>query len=350
MKKRSLARRLTYSLIAGIFFLGLCLGLAEIATRLFYHPSLHFQTADLDPELGWRPKADYSIQQTSYSEDGAAFPAHYQTGRDGFREFGDPESDRPKVWFIGDSFTQAVEVSNDRTFYRLLRDSLNFELFAFGQAGYGFLQEFLIFDRYFDLIGPDLVVWQTCDNDFIDNHLELERESAYNPRLYRPYLTAEGTMVWDQSSGLPGWLRRSRFLGLLDRKWHELRLKRALARNQVAESYVPERGRAYDKFDESVKITEQLVRKIAERTPDSVRVVAFSASAYQPQLQEMERIFTEAGLPFFPGPAHAINTAVANGEVARTGDRFHWNELGHRRVAEALQEKLRPYFTEWNDK
>ena len=345
MKKRSLARRLTYSLIAFAIFAGLTLGLAEIATRHFYHPSPHFQTADLDPELGWRPHPHWSVNQTVQNHRGGTYQAEYRTTRDGFREFGSPKADRPKVLFIGDSFTQAAEVSNEKTFYRLLQDSLEFELFAFGQSVYGTLQEYLILDQYIDEIQPDLLVWQTCENDFIDNHLALEKESRYNARLRRPYLGLDGQIRQDQPSGVPVWLRRSRFLSYLDLQLHVRWVQRTIARKRIAERLIAEQGRAYDRFDEAIRISSKIAKKIVERVPKKTRVIAFATTIYQPQLNEMEALFQQAGIPFFCEPAFAVDCAVQEKKNVLVVDQVHWNEAGHRLVASTLRPIVAGYLS-----
>ena len=85
--------------------------------------------------------------------------------------------------------TQAVEVSDDQTYYSRLKRLLDIEVFAYGGGGYGTLQEFLIFDKYVDLIKPDIVLWQFSNNDIINNAPDLEAASTINNNgLVRPYL------------------------------------------------------------------------------------------------------------------------------------------------------------------
>ena len=57
-----------------------------------------------------------------------------------------------------------------------------------GRCGYGSLQEFMILGRYLDEISPDIVLWQFCSNDFINNYHELESVSfSNNNQMTRPY-------------------------------------------------------------------------------------------------------------------------------------------------------------------
>ena len=161
----------------------------EILTRLFI-PSihtaehLHFNTTEKDAELGWKTIANHQFEDTIKDAAGIEYTIDYQTNENGFRSKPTIQSltesqtrKHPKVWFIGDSYTQAVEVGNDKTFYHLLEKKLPIEVYAYGASGFSTLQQLMIFEKYVDVIKPDLVVWQFCSNDFIDNYHELELEA-----------------------------------------------------------------------------------------------------------------------------------------------------------------------------
>jgi hypothetical protein len=101
---------------------------------------------------------------------------------------GDVASDKPRVFVIGDSFTQAPEDASDgKTYYSDLK-KLGLEVFAYGGSGYGSLQEFMILDRYYNVVKPDLIVWQYSTNDVVNNSPELETASRVNNNgMVRPY-------------------------------------------------------------------------------------------------------------------------------------------------------------------
>ena len=99
---------------------------------------------------------------------------------------------------IGDSFTFAKDVSQQETYYAVLQEKINAAVFAYGADGYDSLQEYLILDKWLDVIKPDVVVWQFCYNDFINNSLELTQQSAKNQcHVSQPYLAAEGQIIYD---------------------------------------------------------------------------------------------------------------------------------------------------------
>ena len=46
----------------------------------------------------------------------------------------------------------------------------SFQVFSYGCGGYGSLQEYMILDKYFDIIDPDIIIIQTSSNDISDNY------------------------------------------------------------------------------------------------------------------------------------------------------------------------------------
>jgi len=113
----------------------------------------------LDKKLGWVVPENYSFKGTEKDIWGKTYPVEIKTGRYGFRMFGDVNSGKPKILFIGDSFTNAFTISNDKTYYGIIGEAFPVEIFAYGEGGYGTLQEYMILDEYFDLIKPDIIVW-----------------------------------------------------------------------------------------------------------------------------------------------------------------------------------------------
>jgi len=59
------------------------------------------------------------------------------------------------------------QVSDEDTYYAIIKRKLDAEVFAYGAGGFGTLQEYMILDRYVDMIHPSLILWQFCLNDFI---------------------------------------------------------------------------------------------------------------------------------------------------------------------------------------
>ncbi len=186
-------KALAYLLLILVFFLS-----GEIITRiLFSFNKKHvlippYDNAIKDELLGWKMKPNYTFNGLMKDSEYQTYPVHLEYDQNGFKAFGNIYAKKPKVFFIGDSYTSCIEVSNKKSYFNLIGDSLNVEVFAYGQAGYGTLQEYLVFDKFIDVIQPDMIVWQVCTNDFIDNFYELEMLSGYKVGERRPYLEKNG--------------------------------------------------------------------------------------------------------------------------------------------------------------
>ena len=131
---------------------------------------------------------DYSFSGNMTDQGGQRYSVDLHYNENGFKAFGDTASLLPQVFFIGDSYTACIEVSNEKSFFNMVGDSLGVAIFAYGHAGFGTLQEYMVFDKWVDIIKPDLVVWEVCSNDFIDNHAPLEMVCGYKVGERRPYL------------------------------------------------------------------------------------------------------------------------------------------------------------------
>lgn len=96
-----------------------------------------------DQTLGWKTPANQWQDFTSKDFAGVKHAVHYSTRPHGFRLYGDAKSRNPKIMIAGDSFTHAVDVSDDQTYYaklkRNLSDRIPVEIFAYGTNGYGTL-------------------------------------------------------------------------------------------------------------------------------------------------------------------------------------------------------------------
>src|SRR5262245_4004353 len=131
----------------------------------------------------------------------------------GFKRWGDTTTHKSKWFVIGDSITQATQVSNGEEWYSYLENQFrNIELFVYGAAGYGSLQEYMVLDDYIDRINPDIILWQFCTNDYWDNLYELDSwRYPYNNHAVRPYLE-EDQIVWRLPLPFPK-LRQYSFIG-----------------------------------------------------------------------------------------------------------------------------------------
>ncbi|MEM9545091.1 MAG: SGNH/GDSL hydrolase family protein [Bacteroidota bacterium] len=335
-KEYSPSQKIKFTLFLSVFFLIVITILGEIGTRIFSKTAQEYSDKSLmDTELGWLPKAHYSssYEMSTHGDDPITYNVQYETKEHGFRQWGDVNSSKPKFLFIGDSYVQAVEVSNDKTFFYHVGDSLNLEVFAFGQAGYGTLQQKMILEKYLPLIKPDLIVLQTCDNDFVDNFAPLEYNSKYKVGLRRPYYDMEGNI--DYRKPVPKWkevVDKSKFLGLLRKKIENTFKGKD---EKSAQDLMFELEEAYPPYASSLQITDKLMSEIKSLAGD-IPIVAFSASPFEPQLTAFKELSESSGIPFDDGIGKEIQRLSWHKKKVYSQDGYHWSEKGHRKVSKLL--------------
>ncbi len=120
-------KRVLFLLLTNLFAFTIALLLAEVAFRLFWSPRywIHcdrWLVGSGQTEVGkkWWP-------DTTYSVDGAEFSLRFQTNAAGYRARPEPVKPGPasRVAFVGDSFTEAMQVPYDSTFCARLERLLN---------------------------------------------------------------------------------------------------------------------------------------------------------------------------------------------------------------------------------
>lgn len=294
---------------------------------------------EADPELMWRPKANVRFDYEERSANGMAYPVHYATFKDGFREWGDLHSPRKKIFVIGDSFTMAHQVSNDKTYYHLLGAALDAEIFAFGSDAYNSVQEWMILKRYVDTIKPDWILWQFCDNDLLNNDGRIPFSMTYASNFSgrQPFLE-HGKIVYHEQEPVLRFLfavkrhAPSRFLYFL-----ATRTISALIGDPIHGSRL--RRRSPDDIQRGALATEEIFREVraaAGRTP----VYLFSANEDDFLTVLLKKISEENHFHFIAGIRAALLGHQRLGEVFLMSDRGHWNERGHAIAADVILQAL----------
>ena len=206
--KISGARFRAHSLVANITLgmASLCIFLivAEFALRLVIppDPGRPFNFRIPHPILGWvlQPNATYLYEipegkvTVTYNSRGWRDLEHVVEKPDGvFR-----------ILVLGDSFMEANSVDLDDTFHRQVEGlaraaGSNVEVINMGVAGYGTLQEYLVFQQIGRLYNPDLVLVGFYDgNDLINNSLELSSILTEEGQVTnaRPFLDLKDSADW----------------------------------------------------------------------------------------------------------------------------------------------------------
>ena len=118
-----------------------------------------------DDELGFVRKPNASWR--GYIKEVDRF-VDYRTDQNGFRN-SSTEQAVADVVFIGDSFTEAAQVSDDDTFVRRVGAATGLSVVNLGRSGYGPQQELIVLQKYGLTYKPRIVVWQLFEaNDLME--------------------------------------------------------------------------------------------------------------------------------------------------------------------------------------
>ena len=323
--------------------------LGEIGSRIILpsHQSaenLHFNTVELDEEVGWKVKSNHHFIDTVKDNAGKKYIVDFQTQEGGLKKINTivPDTIEQKVLFIGDSYTIAVEVSNEKTFYGLLEKRMPIEVYAYGAGGYSTLQKLLMFEKLVDQVKPDLVVWQFCSNDFIDNYPELEMEANYKIGVRRPYWTLDHKIEY--RTPIPSLLQWSRYSKLVYAIYLiKEKTKTKFSENQKpAEQKIAELHFEYQHYKNAYDITGKLLKKIKESIPPNIPFLVFPADAFNPQMEDYIQLCRTHKIDYEISVAKKLNEArFGRKEEIFTYDGWHWNERGHEVVADALEDRIR---------
>lgn len=221
--------------------IAVALVLAEVALRIAGVSSPAFY--DYDDELGWAPTPLADGAQTSEGH------AHVHIDAAGFRDRDHALVAAPgtlRIAVLGDSYTDAIQVELEDTWWRRLEGELGdcaalagrpVEVMSFGVRGYGTAQELLLYRRRVRAYHPDVVVLlYTPENDLVENSRALSAKSYLAPffvlrgdalELHPPtdgatFLGLPRTWLLRAAFGLR---RHSRLIAALDLEglWHALR-------------------------------------------------------------------------------------------------------------------------------
>ena len=193
---RSLALSLIAALLAAL--------LGEAALRLLGQSYYWAVARQPDPQLGWRPAPGVSAWQRFEGE------ALVETNALGFRDVAHRRHKAPgtlRIVVLGDSFTEAVQVPLEQTWWRVMQRSLStgvcavgapdsglapvpVEVLNFAVSGYSTAQALLAWRHIARRFEPDAVVLAFfLGNDLIENAKALDHEPL------RPYLTDQGAAL-----------------------------------------------------------------------------------------------------------------------------------------------------------
>jgi hypothetical protein len=327
-----------------IIFTILIVSSGEIISRIFGATIVY----EYDETLGWRPKNNFSSKIRVVDQSGEVYFVNYSTNEFGFREFGNINSDKKKILFVGDSWTGDPYSSDEDAYFGVVKNNLPLEVFTIGGGGYGTLQELLLIKEYAGMIKPDILVLQFTDNDIINNSYFLEGPSIVrNQKNIRPYWINNKIGYRLPADSLFTFLyKNSRFFRTLDGLLSNAQYK-------IYHGYYPPQYEAFNGVDKSsdpelaaevaaekakaIELTQFLLSEIKRALPEHTQLVTFSASSDDPEeLRIWQAMAENAGFVPYPSVAMKVEAAEKKGETVRIHDGAHWNRLGNKIAGEEL--------------
>ncbi len=250
----------------------------------------------------------------------------------GFKRWGDLNAKKKKVLVLGDSFTEAY-VTNGQEYYAYIEENLPVELFVSGVGGYGSLQELMVLNDFISIINPDIIIWQFCNNDWLDNYYEYITRYGYpygDANTLRPFLE-EGKIVYRNIMPFSNRRKSSRFLSDLMEIYYTSVSLRAIERyHQGHLVYRIGWGNGWLK-DKSLKVTIEMM-KMAKKKAGDVPIYMFSVD----EISEYEiELCKASNITCMPGIAEHIEELEDSGVSLKSLD-GHWNVEGNRIAGELL--------------
>ena len=312
-------RALLFALVASACALVIALLAAEFATRHFLHvpppapPDERTLLYRFDSSLGWFP---VPASVGTYTGSRRITVRHNALG---FRDREHGPKRKPRIAFVGDSFVWGYDVDEGERFTERLQATLpDLEVLNLGISGFGTDQEFLLLEKVFDALRPDLVVLVFCaENDRNDN------SSSYRYGYFKPYFEVDGRRLKLKGIPVPMSLRYYQhewptLFGLIDRSSFLTKLTDvAGARFLPAPLHVP---------DPTFAIIRQMK---ALSDAHQVRLVC-GITAPRPDL--------DAGFQQAQVPCVDLST-----DLRYPGEGHHWTPEGHAWVSDRLGAFLAPF-------
>jgi GDSL-like Lipase/Acylhydrolase family len=132
-----------------------------------------------DADLGWAPVPNARAAFTG------SRTVEVRNNSIGLRDLEHDRGGSPRILFIGDSFTWGFDVETKDRFTEILRTRMpQADIVNAGVPGYGTDQEYLLLEKIWDAVRPDVVVLMYCsDNDRFDNTQNIRYDGYFKPYL-----------------------------------------------------------------------------------------------------------------------------------------------------------------------
>ena len=365
-----------------VFGCGLALGLADIGVRVANRWFPYFYCYDDYRGWGLNPGA-----HGWYRREGTAY---VRISHDGFRGPDYPQRKPPgvlRVAVLGDSYVEAIQVPEDKTFTAVVERKLGdcaavkgrrVEAMNFGVDGYGTAQELVTLRRKVWRYSPDIVVLAIfLGNDVRNNSVVLEGDRcrpfySYQDgrlRLTGPLADSPAYRMWCAARFD---YRDLRFVGLLKNTWEAIKqgpgtptAEHPMERAINYGIYKPPMDRAWE---DAWQVTEALIsemhKEVMQRHAMFLAVTEDTSIQVWPDRQARKRFEEKLGVSnlFYPDRRIAelgrrnqfqvLNLAPVLQSYAETHHVFlhgfkntpmgfgHWNQAGHEQAGLAIGTEL----------
>lgn len=273
-----------------------------------------------------------------------------------------PVKNKKLIAVIGDSYVEAFQVDVDKNYPYLLRERLgsNFEVFAFGMSGAS-LAQYLNMSRYINKhLNPDILIFNITHNDFDESIKELSTERYYflqvsliNDSTFTE-ITPRPDYSFAQYSPFKRLLYKSAFIRYLR---HNLKIKESLK-----DIYSGKKGN-YEGNINPVKVkenekkifsaTDYLIRTIIDENPgkriifiiDGPRKAIYNSELNISGIRWVNKILETLcktyNIEYIDLTYPMEKDFKDNGIKFNSELDFHWNEYGHKFVANVLFDYLK---------
>lgn len=268
-------------------------------------PATHPALARHDERLGWVLEPARTVRHRS-----SEFDVEVRTNAHGFRgpDWSKGDRTRPRILVLGDSLSFGWGVSHEQSLVGLLQARRpEWEVLGAGVPGYGTDQQCWLLEELAPRLEPDAVVVVFCENDLLDSSVTV----AHGWRRPR-FVLEDGEPILRGAPVRVPWLERRSLA------WRAVR-KVLWERSLLEHPRDPNAEWA---------LVCAIYRRMAQVLRGRPLVIASSA-------ERLGRFARDE-----PGIEHAdLRPALADGVTAFPVD-GHWSELGHARVAAALERAL----------
>jgi len=334
-----------------LLFLILIVFMGEVLLRVYHYYNYKINILNdanhgllsKDDKKGWKMSENLLYKNKEKDALNNIHNANIETNKYGFKLFDNQLSDKVKIFFIGDSFTAAMNVSNSEAFYGIIKDTIkNAEVFAYGAGGYGSLQEFMVLDEFIDVIKPNVIIWQFYENDFLDNDYKLDiLKSFYNTGVPRPYLNLDGEITYRYVKHgniffrLPAPISENiRLLKFLNTTLSKF-INRISEKEMLSEvsAQLPNIS---EELQHSAKITKMIMQMVKRRA-GQVPIYLFCITAEQPYYNIIKNICKDLGIHFIGNiPLKLDKYEKEKPFITKAADKLHLNKYGHLIVSEEI--------------